>query len=312
MVLHDYASAESAFAKAAVPRNPFLNYTLQMLGHTMVAEEKFEEAEQQFRAALKFSPAPILFGLSDALVAQGRFDEAARYLDETNRSAPDAEVERAMRRATLLIAQQKLPAATAAIESALSVANRLPSPNARWRAHAAMIALRTALENQAAARVLAAGQLGELSAEARANANLMVMEELLYAAGWAARLGLVNEASEVLALARRHGSLDRFPVRARLAAIAQAEIDLRAGHADAVLARLQPQAGNELWEVHELRARALRATGDTAGEIAELTWLASRRGRAYGQWTDQLLGQQARVLDLTEAKARLAEYSRPR
>ncbi len=312
MVLHEYAAAEAAFTKAVLPRNPFRNFTQQLLGHTLLAEEKFKEAEQQFRAGLKISPAPMLFGLSDALVARGRFDEAAHYLDEPSSNPPGVDVERAMRRATLLIAQQKLPAAAAAIESALSTANQLPSPNARWRAQAAMIAVRVAQNDPGAARTLAAAQLGELSVDARVGANQLAIEELLYVAGWAARLGSIDEASAALELAKRQGALDRFPVRASLAAIAQAEIDLRAGHADAVLARLHPSDGDELWELHELRARALRATGDSAAERAELTWLTSHRGRAYAQWTDQLLGQQARAWALNEAKARLAQSAPPR
>jgi tetratricopeptide (TPR) repeat protein len=245
------------------------------------------------------------------LAAQDKFDEATRYLDEANGSPPDAEVERAMRRATLLIAQRKLPEATAAIESALSRASSLPSPNTHWRAQAAMIALLAAQGKQGAARRLAAAQLVELSIHADAGANSTVMEELLYAAGRAARLGLVDEASEALNSAQRHGLPDRFPVRTRLAAIAQAEIDLRAGRADEALARLQPDAGSELWEVHELRARVLRASGDTTGEKAELTWLTTRRGLAYGQWIDQMLGQQARVLAFNESKGRLADLGRP-
>ncbi len=78
---HDYATAEVAYSKAAVPRNPFLNDTLASLAYVMLAQEKFDEAEKKFRAAYAISPSPEFFGLSDLLVASGRLDDAASYLD---------------------------------------------------------------------------------------------------------------------------------------------------------------------------------------------------------------------------------------
>jgi len=134
---------------------------------------------------------------------------------------------------------------------------------------------------------------------------------LLYAAAWAARLGMVEEVREALAIARQYGSLDRFPVRAQLATLARAELDLHAGHAKLVEAQLQPaKSGSDLWEFHELRARTLLALGDSAGQAAELRWLVAHRGLALAQWTDQLLGQQARAFVLREAAIRPATYER--
>ncbi len=305
-VFQDYPAAEAELTKGALSKNPLRNYTLQMLGHVLIAEGKVDEAEQQFRAALQFSPAPILFGLADALVARGKLAEAARYLDETPRQPPDAETERAMRRATLLIAQGRVEGAALAVESALSSAERLPSPNPRWRAQAARVALRMARGDVAATRDLVARHIAELTSAATANTNPLVMEQLLHAAAWAARVGLVDKARDALELGARLGNLDRFPDRARLASVAQDEMDLFEGRVDAVVARGTAGAGNELWETHEVGARARRAAGDAVGEAAELKWLVSHGGLAYGQWTDQLLGQQARALALADAKARMA------
>jgi hypothetical protein len=168
------------------------------------------------------------------------------------------------------------------------------------------VALRIARGDAGTARPLVARQIAELATAASANSNPLATEQLLYAAAWAARVGLADSARDALELGARLGYLDRFPHRARLAAVARDEIDLHAGRADAVLARGRASAGNDLWETHETGARAFRATGDTAGEVAELKWLVSHGGLAYGQWTDQLLGQQARALALADAKSRLA------
>ena len=302
----DYGAAEAELTKAALPKNPLRNYSLQMLGHVLIAEGKLEEAERQFRAALQFSPAPIVFGLSDALVAGEKFADAARYLDETPKQPLDVEAERAMRRATLLIAQGKVEAARTAVETALSLAERLPSPNARWRAQAAMVALQMAAGDVAAARALVARHLTELSGAAASNSNPLAMEQLLHAAAWAGRVGLADSAGDALDLATRLGNLDRFPARARLAKVARGELDLQAGRLDAIIARGRPVSGDDLWETHEIAARTFRAAGDSAGELAELKWLVAHAGLAYGQWIDQLLGQQARALALAAARGRLA------
>jgi hypothetical protein len=56
------------------------------------------------------------------------------------------------------------------------------------------------------------------------------------------------------------------------------------------------------------QGRAFRALGDRASEQAELKWLVAHRGLAYAQWTDGLLGQQARVLALRDAGTQLLNY----
>ncbi|TMH01845.1 MAG: putative peptide modification system cyclase, partial [Betaproteobacteria bacterium] len=264
-LFHDYAGAEAALIQAAATRHPWRNLTLHALGYALLAQEKVDEAEQQFRASQALSPATMLFSLCDALATRGKLDEAARYLDDASRQAPVYEVERGMRRATLLIVRGQIDASAAVIAAVLSETAQLPTPNPRWRAQAAAIALRVAQGDVAAARDLAARHLAELSSTVAqpSSASLETMENLLYTTGWAARLGLENNAREALTLADKQGALEQFPVRARLAALAQAELDLRGGQAEAVAARLRRATdGSELWELHELRARALRALGD--------------------------------------------------
>jgi tetratricopeptide (TPR) repeat protein len=312
MLLHDYPCAETAFRKAALARNIMPNATLDTLGDVLLAEDKLDEAAEQYRAAHALSPAAGSFGLSGVLVASGKLDEAARYLDEVPRQASYTEVEREMRRVTLLVTRGQLDAAAAVITRALPEAARLHSPNPRWRAQAAMIAVCAAQRDNVQARRLAAQHLAELSlVVGKADFSFGAMEELLYAATWAARMGLATEAREALALVTTRGALDRFPVRAKLAALAQAELKMAAGRADSVAAEIQAMKdGNELWELHDVRARALRATGDVDGEMAELAWLTAHPGLAQGQWTDNWLGQQARALALRDAESRLSASGR--
>jgi putative peptide modification system cyclase len=307
----DYTNAEKAFLEAAKTRSPLHHFRLQVLGYVCLAEDKLELAEQDFRAGLALSPTPLLFGLSDVLVALGNMDGAARYLDKTPQQPPQVEVERTMRRATLLIVRGRLEEADSAIETALQQAKGMRAPNAAWRARAALIAIRTAIGNHASAAQLATQQLHEV---AQATADPVsypeAIEELLYATAWAARLGAVEESRSALHLAERLGALDQFPVRAQLFDIARGELDLQEGHANAVADRLASSKAIDLWERHELRSRALAAAGDLDGEMVELRWITSHKGLAYGEWIDQLLGQQARAIALRNADLRLSGQGR--
>jgi len=309
-LLHDYACAEAAFRKAASMPNPLRNYSLDTLGDLLVAEDKLDEAAEQYRAAHALSPAPGLFGLSSALCAAGKLDEAGRYLDGTSRQPANIEVEREMRRATLLIARGNIEAARATITDAIPDAARLRSPHPRWRARAALIAVHVAQGDNVQARELAAQHLAEVSSSAKLDAHPGGIEELLYAAAWGARLSLSAQARDALTLARQVGALARFPVRAQLALLAEEELNLRSDAAG-VAARLQPSGKlPELWELHELRSRAFRALGDVPREMDELRWLTAHPGLAQTQWTDQWLGQQARQIALRDAVSRLAAYGR--
>ena len=310
MSLHDYACAEAAYRKAASMTHPLRNYALGTLGDVLVAEDKLAEAMEQYRAAETYSPAPGIWGLASALTAAAKLDDAQRYLDETSRQPANIEVEREMRRATLLIARGDLEGARATISDLLPDAARLRSSHPRWRAQAALIALHFAQGDHAKARELAARHLAELSSAVKLDASPGAVEELLYAAGWGVRVGLRGQARGALTLGREVGALTRFPIRTQLAQLAEEELNLGADAAG-VTARLQPSGKVlELWELHELRSRAFRALGDVAHEMQELQWLAAHPGLAQTQWTDQWLGQQARQIALRDAVSRLAAYEK--
>jgi putative peptide modification system cyclase len=310
--VHDYDLAEGALVEASRKRVLLPNYTLHVLGHVLLAEEKLEAAEQRFRGALELSSAAGIFGLADALVARGKLDEAAQYLQQAKRQSPEVEVDRSMHWVTLFIARREIGQASAALDGALKQAAQLPSPNARWRAEAATIALLVAQGDDSSARDLARKHLAELASKAaQTDSNLEAIEQLLYAAGWAARVGLTIPARDALAWVRAHGNLEHWPVRARLAEIAEAELDLSSGHPDAVITRFASKnTGSELWESHELLVRALHSVGKTNAETGEIRWLAAHPGLAYAQWTDQLLGEQARALALADAQLRSAAAGR--
>jgi len=306
--LHDYASAERAFRNANSLYSPLRNYTLQSLGHVLLAQEKYDEAEMQFRAATKLAPAAMLFGRADALAARGRYDEAARYLDEAPTQDAPAEVERSLRRVTVLVIRGRFDLAA----KALPELDRLPTPADRWRVMFAMMALRLAADDEATARDIVSQLINETSDPRYADANLTAPEHLLYGAYWAARLRLDDKASEALAVAQRRGALDRFPVRAGLAELARAQLILNSGRPEDARRNLEdaPNA-RALWEAHELRAQIASSSADRYTEVAELQWLVDHRGLAHAEWIDQLVGQQLRGLTLRKAEMRLSHRQGP-
>jgi len=305
--LHDYAKAEKAYRSAASLYNPYRHYTLHSLGHALLAQEKYEEAEKQFRAAIEIAPAAMLFGLADTLAVSGREKEAEHYLDEAPPQDASAEVERSLRRMTLLIRRGQFDAAT----KALPGLDPLPSAADRWRVMFAAVALRLAANDQAAARDIVSQVIEETSDPAYVGANLTATEHLLYAAYWAARLGLNDRAIDAVALAQGRGAFDRFPVRAGLAELVRAQLALNAGHPLEARRALDglPRASS-LWEAHELRAECAKALGDRPGEVVQLQWLLAHRGLAHAQWIDQFVGQQLRSLALRKAEQRLSQQQR--
>jgi putative peptide modification system cyclase len=309
----DYRAAELALAAASETRNLWRNHTLHALAYARLAQEKVQEARETFEQALALSPAPDFFGLGDVLMVAGKVDEAARYLDSPKLQAPIFELERAMRRATLSIVAGDLDGAARVLTTALDDAKKLPVANSRWRITAALVAIRAAQGDTSAARVMAAEHVAELLRAAQMHdSNAQVIEHLLYAGAWAARLGLQSQARESLVVARQYGNLERYPVRARLATLLESELQLASGGSQAALDLIRVDQVKDLWEVHELRGRIWRALNDQPGELVEMRWMTSHPGLAHAQWIDQFLGQQARALAIRDATTRLAEFERRR
>jgi thioredoxin-like negative regulator of GroEL len=105
--------------------SPLKNFTSQQLAHVLLAQEKVVDAEQRFRSARALAPPEVFFGLADALVAGGKLEEAGRYLDEARQQPTYFEVERGMRRATLLVARGDIDNAVVAIQASLGEAEKL-------------------------------------------------------------------------------------------------------------------------------------------------------------------------------------------
>lgn len=300
---HDYAAAEKAYKTAVTLYNPYRHYTHQSLGHVLLAQEKYSEAEKQFRTAIDISPAAMLFGLADALAASGRYEDAERYLSEAPAQASSAETERKLRRMSLLVWRGQYDEAGEALTGLIQQASSAD----RWRLMFVSISISLAKNDLELARVTVSQLLGETSESENTEANLTATEHLLYGGYWAARLGLTGRAQDAIAKAQKRGSFDRYPVRVGLTELVRAQLRLNSGQAFEArrILKSSPSAG-ALWEAHELLADIAKAVGDTVSEANELQWLVARPGLALAQWIDQFVGQQLRILTLRNAARRLS------
>jgi putative peptide modification system cyclase len=312
MLYNDYANSATSLTAAADPRHPLRNLTLHTRGYVHLAMEQLDAAMADFNEAARNGPAALYFGLADGATALGEHERALSYLRDAPRQAPVFEAERVIRAATCRLDSGELGTLADELQTSIAAAAALPSPGPLRRLYAAEFALARASERTDAARTRVMERIDTLSRELddAALPSLETPENLLYWGLWAARLGL-NEAA-ALALTRVDAAQRMgYPVREELAMLIEAEMALAAGDAPRAVSMLRTRVtGFELWELHQTLAQAYAASGERERHEAELTWLVEHRGRALGQWIDQLLGQGNRILDWNRAAVTLAQAHR--
>ncbi|WP_188663916.1 putative peptide modification system cyclase [Arenimonas soli] len=132
------------------------------------------------------------------------------------------------------------------------------------------------------------------------------------AAGWmAARQGQVELAHEALDIVDPYPEIKGFPANADMARVLRAELALQAGDADQALDVLASRnaTGEELYLAHALRMRALEASGDPAGALAQAEWLRGHRGLAYVEFNSLHLLQPVNIIESNLALASAARLA---
>jgi putative peptide modification system cyclase len=314
MLYNDFANSATSLTAATDARHPLRNLTLHTRGYVLMAQEQLVAAMADFTEAARNGPAALYFGLADAATALGQHDNALKYLRDAPRQAPVFEAERTIRAATCRLDAGEPDALGDELQAGIAAAAALPSPGPLRRLYAAEFALARAQDNTEAAHRRVIERVDTLSRELgdASLPSLETPENLLYWGLWAARMDLADVAKA--ALSRVDAGLRAgYPVREELAALIEAEGMLLTGDAERALVLLRPRVnGFELWELHQTLAQAYQALGNHERHEAELSWLVEHRGRALGQWIDQLLGQGNRILDWNRAALALAKAHQAR
>lgn len=108
--------------------------------------------------------------------------------------------------------------------------------------------------------------------------------QLLFAAYLAGRLDAPAQAQALFDLAGPEAELSEWPLLQKMSVIARGELLVRAGKAqDAVALLTSALDGNELYLTHAVLMNAYLADNNAAGALEQAQWLASKRGRAYGE-----------------------------
>jgi putative peptide modification system cyclase len=281
---YDDDVVESA-KKAASPRNPYAPKSLLLLGTLYVANERFDDAEDQFAQARKSGMDwHVDYMFADA--ARRRFDAAQATLAQTQTSGVASRDIDVLFRRILLSADRGAwddawkDVAQARRESAkvsADVQRRFALVEASLRLSVDPDALDGKALRESLRPVIE--RVGKSSGEYRADAQL----DAMFAAYLAARRGNAEIAREALGTAQPTDG--NYPVLTRMLTVADAERLHAEGKPEETIRLLKPTLdGAELYITHVALMEAYEATKDYKAALDEARWLASHRGRAYAEY----------------------------
>ncbi len=281
---YDDDIVESA-KRAASPRNPYAPKSLLLLGTLYVANERYDDASEQFAQARKGGMSwHVDYVFADA--ARRRFDAADASLAKMETSGvPSRDIDTVFRHILLSADRGDWTGAWTQIAQAKSASTKI-SDEVQRRFTLVESSLRLSVDPGAmdAGAVRAslkpvADWVAKAGEQDRTDAQL----DAAFAAYLAARHGDLELARTALAAA--HPMDDNYPVLSRMFAVADAErLRAEGKPADAIQRLKAGVDGAELYVTHVALMEAYESAKDYRSALAEAKWLASHRGRAYAEF----------------------------
>ena len=282
-----YDDAISAALLNAAPQNPKAAAGSYLLGILFLSKDRFSEAVRQFQRAAELGFARNDF-YSLVYAAQRKFDKAHSLLDSnkpSGRAADDFGTE--IVRLAVLSDEGRWQDVHALLAKAKNDAEKA-GPRSQRQLEGIDFALQSvtgkldqaALEKYARAESSAATNNAEDHSQALFHA--------VFAAYLLARDGASERAGRLLAdLEGPVVDLADGPLN-NLLAMVKAEVACSKGHPETATALLAPLVdGNELYLTHLTLLDAYSSQNDRPAALREADWLASHRGRAYGEYGAQ-------------------------
>jgi tetratricopeptide (TPR) repeat protein len=281
---YDEDIIESA-RKAASPRNPYAPKSLLLLGTLYVANERFDDANDEFAQARKAGMEwHVDYVFADA--ASRHFDKAMSTLAMVKSSGvASRDIDTSFRKILLTADRGNWNEAWKSIDGARSESAKI-SPEVQRRFALVETSLRASVDPDAVSGKVLHDTLNptlewlhKASGEYRADAQL----DAMFAGYLAARRGNVDFARELIEPARPLD--DNYPVLSKMYTVADAE-RLRADGKPEESIRLLKSAldGSELYVTHVALMDAHASTGDFKAALEQARWLAAHRGRAYAEY----------------------------
>jgi len=307
-----YEQALQDLKPALVAQYQFLPTALYLSGMLHLASERYSQADAAFeRAEGLGGHDPIRFH-ADAYAARRQFERAEQLLSSRGPSGANGadfadrlpEITYAIDRGELdqaLSAAERLSKESVTAAPLQSRTYRATSLGLRsYRPDSRLVADLRALVADESARAAIPGHAEAVSSNFAA----------LFGASLLARLGDVQTAQATVDRLGVPAAALGYPAVDDMLAIARAELALQAKSTPRALALLRARlGGGELAMVHSMLLRAYREDHAFADALREAEWLASRRGRAYVEWSSEYLLQPLSVMESDLALLSSAEIA---
>jgi putative peptide modification system cyclase len=281
-----YDDAIAAVKKAISDKNPYLGQAHYLYGTLLLASDRIEPALEELKLAQSLRGHGLGLVIAEAHAAQRRYDLAEKALAESKPSGVASNDVFVRRTAIALEADRgRLDRAVALAADAAREGAAVGDLYGRtFRGIALSFApFSEGGDHASSLKTFVDAELGAAARSDGADHPAAVFNAL-FGAYIAARRGDAPLASRALAAA---GDVDAasFPVQQHLAAIVRAEIARASGKPDEAVALLRARIdGTELYLTHVALRDALTTAGKSDDARAQDDWLATHRGRAYGEF----------------------------
>lgn len=308
-----YQQALDFLTPGLASQNPHRRNAYYLLGVLNLSLDRTTEALKAFEQADALGVRGFKREKAETYAVLRNFVEAERVLAAQDSNGTVSEdLEQRLGEVTFPLDQGQWPKALAA-SLELEVAARAAPPMTAAAYQGIRLALRSYDPDPAFGADLRAYLQQRSTLLAGANAlDRRHLQFQILASGWmAAYTGDLDTARTALATAGKAAGESGFPANRDMALILRAELSLAAGQPEAAVQILEPRAiaGDELYFLHAVLARALARTENFNAALEQAEWLASRRGRAYGEFNSISMWQVANVIESNLAHAAAARYA---
>lgn len=308
-----YQAALDFLPPALASQNPARRNAYYLLGGLNLALDRTAEALKAFEQADALGVRGYKREKAETFAVLRNYAEAERVLaaQESNGNASE-DVEQRLGEITIPLDQGRWGKALSAATVLEAVAEKAsPLNSATYRG--IRLSLRSYDPDPAFNSDLRAYLKQQTSLLANANAlDRRHLQFQVLASGWmAAYSGDPDTARVALAAAGDAAKDSGFPANQDIALVLQAELNLADGRPEAAVLALASRAtqGNALYFLHAVLMRALARSKQYEEALQQAEWLATHRGRAFGEHNSLNLWQSINVLESNLALLTAARYA---
>jgi putative peptide modification system cyclase len=280
-----YDDAIAELNKALTDHNSHLGVYYYLLGTLQLATENYEEAQKDLKQAQDRREQSLGLVIAEAHAVKREFAPAEKAFAESRPTGVASnDIAQKLTAITLALDQGHWDEARAAAKQAVAAADAAGPLFSRTFRATELSLLALSLRPADLAQQLRPFLDNEIAILRRKEDidHPTTVFNVLFGAYLAARSGNDDLAATAIAAARANASDSGYPNLVNMLAIAEAEHARASGRpADAIALLKAVSDGTELYLTHVVLRDAYVAAGQDEQAIAESTWLANHRGRAY-------------------------------